>query len=150
MAINPNTNFTGGQVLTSDNANRWPRGVMAYATRGTNFAPTTTIADLGISVTFTAVASRYYRYTFICYAADSSTAVNLQLIIADTANNVKGESYTRVAGPALYSYVTCVYVTTETAGSVTRKVRAGVNTGNATMLSGLNGLALLVEDIGPA
>jgi hypothetical protein len=30
MAINPNTDFTTGQVLTSAEQNRFPRGVMAH------------------------------------------------------------------------------------------------------------------------
>ncbi len=30
MAINPNTNFSAGAVLTSAQQNRFPRGVMAF------------------------------------------------------------------------------------------------------------------------
>jgi hypothetical protein len=32
MAINPNTQFSSGAVFTADEANRFPRGIMGYAT----------------------------------------------------------------------------------------------------------------------
>jgi hypothetical protein len=64
MAINPNTDFTAGQVLTADQTNRFPRGIMAFRNRTSNTgalaAETVTIA----AVTFTAVANRYYKITY--------------------------------------------------------------------------------------
>jgi hypothetical protein len=66
MAINPNTTFTAGAVLTADEANRFPRGVMGavYRTAG-DLTVTTTLADLtGMTVTFTAEASRTYKATW--------------------------------------------------------------------------------------
>jgi len=43
MAINPNTDFTSGAVLTAAQQNRFPRGVMALATSSTSYVLTTTL-----------------------------------------------------------------------------------------------------------
>jgi hypothetical protein len=59
MAIAPNTTFTAGQVLTSDQANRFPRGVVAYTSNATQ-----TIAGgylTGLDTTYTFAADRMYR-----------------------------------------------------------------------------------------
>ena len=66
MAVNPNTQFSSGAVYTADEANRFPRGVMGAVYRNAgNLTVTTTLADLtGMSVTFTAEASRTYKATW--------------------------------------------------------------------------------------
>jgi hypothetical protein len=64
MAVNPNTQFSSGAVYTADEANRFPRGVMAF---GTSTATTTPGAVESTQITasaFTAVANRYYRITY--------------------------------------------------------------------------------------
>lgn len=153
MAINPNTDFSSGAVLTAAQQNRFPRGVMAYSTKTTDYAATTTMADIGLSATFTAVANRYYKYTFAVYATDSSAASFIYTTITDSSNVVKGDNYTVSLGAGRYLGYTFSYVSTESAGSVTRKVRANVGAGTATLYAGsghANYIYLLVEDIGPA
>ena len=149
MAISPNTNFSAGQILTATQANQWPRGIMALATRNTNFAPDTTISDFA-SVTFTAEANRYYKYSLFIPGADSSAAL-LIIILLTNAANADVNSFTQsLRGPGLLDTFTCVTVRTETAGSITRKIRMETTTGNASMCSAGSIGYFLVEDIGPA
>ena len=149
MAINPNVNFVANAVLTAAQANRWPRGIMALATRNTNFAPDTTISDFA-SVTFTAEANRYYKYSLFVPGADSSASI-LVTILLTNASNVDVNAFSQsLRGPGLLDTFTCVTVRTETAGSITRKIRMEKSTGNASMCSAGSIGYLLVEDIGPA
>ena len=147
MAINPNTDFTAGQVLTADQTNRFPRGVMAYNPKATNTGLTTTLGDVGTSVTFTAVANRYYKYTFYCGASNASASGTLECYITDNANNILGTLNLYLVGGGNYSAVHNVLIRTETAGSNTRKVRAKVESGTGTLFAPMY---LLVEDLGPA
>ena len=125
---------------------------MAYNTKTTDFTVTTTLADVGVSVTFTAVANRYYKYTFAVYAAEAN-AQNIYTAITDSSNVVKGDFYYALIGTGRYSGYSFSYITTESAGSVTRKARASVGGGTGTLYTGTghaNYIYLLVEDIGPA
>lgn len=66
MAINPNTDFTTGAILTAAQQNRFPRGVMGTQTLTTAFAttaPNTTAQDSGMTLTFTEQSGRIYRIT---------------------------------------------------------------------------------------
>lgn len=151
MAISPNTNFTTGQVLTATQANQWPRGIMAYGTRDSTAGITTTKADMSISVTFTAEANRYYKYTFYCYATNASTAATLAFYLANSANTDLYVLNVYVPGGAYYTYATLSCIRTETAGSVTRKIRANTTAGTGSMYADATNVAyLMVEDIGPA
>lgn len=146
MAINPNTNFSTGQVATSDQMNRFPRGIMAYSTKSTT-GLTTTLTDIGLSVTFTAVANRYYKYTFYAYASNATSTGTMGTFVTDTSNNVKEGLNLYVVGGGNYTFQNLTYITTETAGSVTRKIRANVQFGSGTLYGPLY---FFVEDIGPA
>ena len=48
MAINPNTDFSSGAVLTAAQQNRFPRGVMAYAQTTTSDA-TITVEEIEVT-----------------------------------------------------------------------------------------------------
>ena len=146
MAINPNVDFVSGAILTAAQQNQFPRGIMAYSTIST-VGLTTTLADIGLSVTFTAVADRYYKYTFYGYAANSTSACTMETYITDSSNNIKGSLNLYVAGSGQYSFQHLVYVSTETAGSVTRKVRAKCQAAVGTLF---DPIYLFVEDLGPA
>ena len=149
MAINPNTNFVANAVLTAAQANRWPRGIMALATRNTNYAPDTTISDFA-SVTFTAEANRYYKYSLFIPGADSSAAILVTILLTNAANVDVNAFSQSIRGPGLLDTFTCVTVRTETAGSITRKIRMETSAGNASMCSAGSIGYFLVEDIGPA
>jgi hypothetical protein len=151
MAINPNTNFTTGQVLTATNANQWPRGVMAYSTKTSTIGLTTTSGDLGLSVTFTAEANRYYKYTFWSYAANASTASTLGVFLCNSSNTELSALNMYVPGGAAYTYINFSTVRTESAGSVTRKMRGNTQFGTGSIYAdAVNVAYLLVEDMGPA
>lgn len=149
MAINPNTDFVAGAVLTAAQQNRFPRGIVAFATRNTVFAPTNTISDLA-SVTFTAVANRYYRYSLYAGGADSSAQLYLTTSLTDGSNSVLNAVTQVIRGPGLPDIVHFVTVRTESAGSITRKIRMQTNVGNASMISSTQIMSFVVEDLGPA
>jgi len=87
MAISPNDNFTAGQVLTATECNQFPRGVMAYAESTADYTLTTSdVIATGMTVTFTAVANRYYRITYYKPQVKTPSAVSayVNLSIKDT------------------------------------------------------------------
>jgi hypothetical protein len=151
VSINPNTAFTAGQVFTADQANRFPRGVMAYATKTANQSLNTTFADItGLSVTFTAAAGRYYRYTVFFNSADGdANSANIRVTDGSAVN--KYQIAVDQDGPAQFGFIILTYVSTESAGSVTRKVQGKTSTGGATLNADATNVAwMLVEDIGEA
>jgi hypothetical protein len=121
-------------------------GIVAKAT-GTTVGLTTTLADIGTSVTFTAIAARQYKYTFYAYASNASVAGTLETYITDSSNTAKGSLNLYVPGGGNYTFQNLTYISTETAGSVTRKVRAKCQSGTGTIFGEYQ---LFVEDIGPA
>jgi hypothetical protein len=149
MAISPNVDFTAGQILTATQQNQFPRGIVAIATRNTSYAPNTVESDL-FSVTFTAVANRYYKYSLFAGGADGSAALYLTSKVTDNANVLLNSSTQVIRGPGLPDLVTQVTIRTETAGSITRKLRMVTNVGNASMGGASQIISWVVEDIGPA
>ena len=147
MAISPNDTFTSGQILTAQECNNFPFGIVAKGSNASNATLSTTVADFGVSVTFTAIANRYYKYTFYCYASNSTSVSTLETYITDSSNNIKATLNMASPGNSNYTYQMLTYITTETAGSVTRKVRGKCGAGSGTVFGPLD---LWVEDIGPA
>ena len=65
MAIAPNTTFVSGAILTAAQQNAFGFGAVALATSTTNYALTTSnVIATGMTVTFTAIASRNYKVTY--------------------------------------------------------------------------------------
>jgi hypothetical protein len=149
MAINPNTNFSTGQVATSDQMNRFPRGIVGISLRSTNYAPTAAASDFG-SITFTAVADRYYKYSLFVPGADADAARLLTINLVN-ASNVSVNAYSQsLRGPGVLDVISFTTVRTETAGSLTRKIRMTTSAGNASMCSATSIGVFVVEDLGPA
>jgi hypothetical protein len=121
-------------------------GIVAKTT-GTTVGITTTLADIGTSITFTAIANRQYKYTFYAYASNATAAGTLETYITDSSNTAKGSLNLYVPGGGNYTFQNLTYISTETAGSVTRKVRAKCQSGTGTIFGDFQ---LFVEDIGPA
>ena len=158
MAINPNTDFSSGAVLTAAQQNRFPRGVMAFANSTTSMNLTTSsqIAT-GMTVTFTAVASRYYRITYYESFVGAPSVAGGFVVTNIKLTNAVGTQYSsaifQTAGTALNSAITNIYVGTFGAGSVTI-----VGCASASSITGtpvLNRAStypaqITVEDIGPA
>ena len=159
MAINPNTDFSSGAVLTAAQQNRFPRGVMARATSQTTYVLTTsaTAQATGMSLTFTAVANRYYKITYYEPQGQTPNVIgNTQTYLRQTratgtviGNNV----FTNETAVGTQDEMIIIKTATFSAGSVTL-----VGTANVTSTSGSPQLIrdatreafILVEDIGPA
>ena len=151
MAINPNTDFTTGQVLTSSQANRFPRGIMAFTSVT---ASDTTITSEEVQITgasFTAVANSYYRITYYEPGiSGTNTSGNARIRIT----NISGSVYQlqSVAIPSAGGgFVSMSAITTLTAGSTNFVATLASDSGTIQATRSSTRYAfLLVEDIGPA
>lgn len=147
MAINPNIDFSSGSVFTADQANRFPRGVMAYSQHTSNvgFSTETTI----LTTSFTAVANRYYRLTFF-EPGLSNLNIGLSLLRIKSGATILTQG--NVANPVantLYAG-SLVLVSSFTAGAKTITATAqSSSTGVANASASQIGF-LVIEDIGPA
>ena len=153
MAINPNTDFSSGAVLTAAQQNRFPRGVMGTAARTAgNLTATTTVSDLtGMSITFTAVANRLYRASWGANAVKETTGGYTQLTFADSANTVYGYSIVYVVAGGYINLSGVSLISGLTAGSKTFKLRAIAENNTSTILASATApLQFIIEDIGPA
>ena len=149
MAIAPNTTFTSGQILTAAQMNALPWGIVAIASVTANDTFTTEEVEITAS-TFTAVANRYYRITYVepvLYGALSGVAY---MRIKNGATTLQNTYVTLSA--AYESNAVSFVVKTFTAGSVTI-------TGTLQLVVGTNGTAqrsatqpaqIIIEDVGPA
>jgi hypothetical protein len=151
MAVSPNTNFTAGQILTAQQANNWPRGVMGYVDRTAgNITVTTTIADLtGMTVTFTAEANRLYQATWQCTGTKDTTAGITAVYLTDSANTKIGSTNVyQIAGG--FASLNGAITFSTTAGSKTYKLRAdtNINTFTAYAVATLP-LQFTITDLGP-
>ena len=156
MAINPNTDFTSGAVLTAAQQNRFPRGVMALATSSTS---DTTITGEEIQLTsnsFTAVANRYYRITY--YEPQVSTPATAGAFVTSgiRLTNLAGTRYQtgivqNAPATAVNFSITTVWVGTLTAAPTVIVATLTCSSGTANATRSATALAqLTVEDIGPA
>jgi hypothetical protein len=158
MAANPNTNFTAGQVLTADQANRWPRGVMADPVKRTTSQATITteVALTGMTLTFTAVANRLYKFTWHEPNIDA---------LGNVASTFQGRvRLTNISGTILqHNFVatgnvgqnattmTLVGYFTPSAGSTTIICTGASSPASSTISRTATSQAIfMVEDIGPA
>jgi hypothetical protein len=153
MAVNPNTDFTAGAILTAAQQNRFPRGVMGVAEKATTQSVSAE-ADLGLSVTFTAAANRIYKFTFTGTVFSTSNVVDSTLYLNDNSTNVK-ETIGGIVANTFIDRCAVFYVSGLTAGSKTYKLRAVTGGGLTAVWYGASTRASLaaqfiVEDIGPA
>ena len=155
MAINPNTDFTAGQVLTSSQANRFPRGVVAFAE---NITPSGVVAVETLTATtasFTAVANRYYRISYIepimQYFSGTVNAVGLRLRLTNITGTILQLAEIKMQSTTPASGIVQV-TTTLTAGStVIVGTFAPFGGGSSNNFRSSTARAqVLVEDIGPA
>jgi len=156
MAINPNTDFSTGAVLTAAQQNRFPRGIMAYAQNTSNATVTTTETVLLTATTFTAVANRYYKITYHESAATTPAGATNYLLSGIRITNATG---TKLMGAQLQNSgasqvantLDTVWVGTLSAGSTVIVATGAVNSGSVTWYRGAEFPAfIVVEDIGPA
>ena len=157
MAINPNTDFSPGDVFTAGEADRFPRGIMAI---GENTSSSGTVAIETVSCTssaFTAEANRYYKITYFepvlqyVSGAVTNAVVRIRLTNLTGAEQVFAElSVVNTFGKNNIGIVTTVK--TLTAGS-TVFVGTFAPTGGGSINCFRSATAraqIIIEDIGPA
>ena len=141
--------FTNGYVVTANDLNDLPGGVMGTPVRVTadQVSIGTSATDLtSLSVTFTAVAGRTYKISghagFINPAGGHAYLLILKGSTQIQAGGLELDStYIHYTDPFVYD--------TPGGGSVTYKLQALASTGTMTMKASSTGPAvLLVEDIG--
>lgn len=129
-----------------------PWGRVAQVTQtGSSQTGITTATDItGMSVTFTAVANRIYRFTWNATAQQVTSAGTFNIVLADgAATSVDNAGATLAANSFLT--LTAVFETSSLSGSVTRKLRAGTTAGTLSILNGsVNASKLFVDDMGPS
>jgi len=148
MAISPNDDFTAGQVLTAQECNNWPRGVMSYVEHTANVGFTTETTIL-TATSFTAVASRYYRITFFEPSLANTAIGTSTLKIKNGATILQQGIIANVAATTGYAGTISV-VETFTAGSVTITATAQSSATGSAQASATSPGYILIEDIGLA
>ena len=148
MAINPNTDFSSGAVLTADQQNRFPRGVMSYAQNTTTNAAVTAEATQITATAFTAVANRYYKITY--FEPDCVGGTGYFTFRIKNGATVL-QTFYQLSGTGIDRHANGVYIGTFTAGSKTITATAQQSAGTGTLGRGSTTIAFLsIEDIGPA
>lgn len=157
MAINPNTTFSAGAVYTADQANRFPRGIMAFAKNTTGNASIVAEVAEVTTASFIAVANRYYKITYYEPQVTVPAAIGAFMVSRIKLTNTSGTqlqqglTQTAVAGSVNFAMNTSV-VLTLTAGSTI--VCGTLASGSAAVGAAVNSATapafIVVEDIGPA
>ena len=151
MAVNPNTDFSSGAVLTAAQQNRFPRGIMAYNTATATDAAIT-VEEIEITApAFTAVANRLYR--IIYYEPGFGSTVNAAMImrvrLTNLAGGIQQEAIIENTGAQQTNGILIGYSTFAAGSTVlvaTLQTNAGTGSANR---SGVKFAILSVEDVGP-
>lgn len=159
------TSNDSSEGLTSYNsASQWrkpwnmPWGYVGYATATSNQSSITTETDItSLTLTFTAVANRYYE---ISTQVNWQTAVAndvVQLKIYDATASASLQGTLRIIGNTAanggYDTLSAQVVTTFSAGSRTVKIRAALNSGTGplnTYGAATNANFIYIKDVGPS
>jgi hypothetical protein len=160
MAVSPNVDFVSGAILTASQQNKFGRGIVGLSQMSANYTLTTTNTAL-TTVTFTAVANRYYRVTYFEPEAQTSTVSASTTTLQIRTNATVGSGVelssgviTTSAAVKVQGAITVSYVTdTLAAGSFTvnAAARASSTTGTPLLVRSATSRAfLLVEDLGPS
>lgn len=155
MAITPNTTFVSGAILTAAQQNAFGFSAMALATTtsGSQAGVTTAVDITGMSVTFTALASRNYKVSFFVYGVPTVTnaCFSVNLVQTSTVKQVAiSNGGVATVGTTLHG----LYVGTFSAGSVTLKLTGALTAGSTGTFTFAPAATLpyflLVEDVGPS
>jgi hypothetical protein len=150
---------TTGSVLTATEYNYLPRGMVVLdEASSSDQTSITTVADVtGVSVTFTAVASRYYVLVGFAVVSASSGSPALQTLqITDSAGSTvyaREITHFTAGGGNLHTIDCESKPLTFTAGSTTLKLRFGRSGGDAATYTVNNSTVpayLAVYDMGTA
>ena len=155
MAIAPNTTFVANTVLTAAQQNAFPFGIVALATSTTTDAAITA-EEIELSVTWTALANRYYKLSWFEPDTGIAGPGGAALVLRFRSTNLVGTqlqlAYSWIISSSIDTVSQCVYVGTFAAGSTTVVATAQGGGGLTFQLNRGTGKAAFftVEDIGPA
>ena len=151
MAVN--TTFTSGAILTAAQMNALPFGLVAEPTSRTAdiLGFTTTPADVtGCSITFTAVAGRKYKASFISIYNSAIVNTRASFTITD-GSNAQQASFIWLCGVATIDTTATGSYTFTATGSTTRKLRLQSSSGTVNVVAGsVYPTQFWIEDIGTA
>tara|TARA_R110000868_G_scaffold385372_4_gene653239 strand:+ start:595 stop:1068 length:474 start_codon:yes stop_codon:yes gene_type:complete len=157
MALN--NAFTVGQTLTAAECNNLPFGVADYGSSASNYNLTTSLVAVpGMTVTWTADATRLYKITYVEPGAQSGTLVGqyiaLELRLTNAAGTQLQQSLqTNGSAASVTLGMQAVFIGTFVAGSrtVVGCALASSTTGTPRLAhSGTTRGYIVVEDIGLA
>lgn len=155
MAIAPNTTFVAGNIYTAAQANAYGFGVVALSVVTSNTTTASSSEATRTSVTWTAIANRYYKITWVegnVQNGVNASVNNQYLRTTTTGGTIIGNTTIYYGSASLQQGSVCSCVTTFTAGSQTVFARVVSNAATNTTYNGsaTQPAYLLVEDIGPA
>ena len=153
MAINPNTDFVAGAILTAAQQNRFPRGIMTVADNTTTSGTITAEAIQVTAPAFTAVANRYYLIEYVeqdLYRAAGS-AIQLRIRLTNLAGAVQTFSQDISGTANINNAMSTSRVMTFAAGSVVLvgTLQCG-GSGTIATRGAAQPAYILVTDLGPA
>jgi len=151
MAISPNTDFTTGAVLTADQQNRFPRGIMALTSVTASDTTITAEETQVTSASFTAVANRYYRITYTEPDLYNGAGYMIGRLRLTNLAGTQLQRFDNTLGAGNDRFMVIVWVGTFSAGStvIVATQTSSSGTGQAVR-SAKSPAQLIVEDIGPA
>jgi len=153
MAINPNTDFVAGDILTAAQQNRFPRGIMTVAESTTTSGTITAEAIQITAPAFTAVASRYYLIEYIeqdLYRS-ASTAIQMRIRLTNLAGAVQTVAQDISTAANQNNPLATSRVMTFSAGSVVLVATLQCSGAGTIATRGAASPAyILVTDLGPA
>jgi hypothetical protein len=151
MAIAPNTTFSSGAILTAAQMNALPFGIVAYSQSIVN--ETFTVEEVTLSVTFTAIANRYYEITYFepkVFTSAGSNECEMKIRLTNLAGAIQQNAFANGSSSIALAGIATV-VKTFSAGSVTlvSTILTSGGTGSAARSATQIGF-LVVKDIGPS
>ena len=129
----------------------WGRINSVTAITSQNFTTTSSVDFTSLSITFTAVANRYYKISFSLPSVTGSASNRFVTQIRDGSNNELLTIYNEVT--SLGFSIAAYTIKTFTAGSTTIKLSGYRDSGSNTIGSfgaSTSPMELTVEDVGPA
>jgi uncharacterized protein (DUF427 family) len=161
MATYISSNDANEGLLTRSSANQWrlpwnmPWGRVASSATGTatSSGVSGSLADVGPTASFTAVANRRYKVSvsIVRIAAPATACTVTTVLVNGSASPQQYLSFNSVAANGLFSVSSVGEFTGIAAGAYTFKIQGTTDIASAaTYQSGTYGSTIIVEDIGPA
>jgi hypothetical protein len=158
MAINPNTNFTAGAILTADQQNRFPRGVIGAQSLTSNFttsATHTTYQDSGLTLTVAVSTTRLYKMCFTGnpYASGGLQGMTYRILEGATSRNEFSFGAGCLDAATSLFISPNMYFTPLSSGTLTFKIQLKATSNNTAVsdFGSANQIRMFwIEDIGPA